>query len=193
MTTTVAIRGMAALEHAQPDGGFAIYTPGEPVPSPIAAGDRLRIQLAVDDAAWLYAIAAIHKNQHWRFGAWAPGEPTSTTTAGVRALWPGGRVLTADDAAMTGLFIIASSEELPWARDLTRVDCSAVASRSPQQPPVTICDHLLGLLRKVIRIRGLVAPTIDTLADGSAQLPAIVAENHGAPYTVIEWLFKPRA
>jgi hypothetical protein len=65
----------------------SLYVPGAPVPPPIRPGDRLRVRLQVDDAAWIHAVAAIRKGEHWKLGAWAPGE---NAAGGVRALWPGG-------------------------------------------------------------------------------------------------------
>ncbi|HEX7836053.1 MAG TPA: hypothetical protein VF469_01255 [Kofleriaceae bacterium] len=190
MTEAIAIRGMAGVEHAQADGSFTVYQPGEPVPPPIRAGDRLRVRLEVADDAWIYAVSAIRKADHWKLGAWAPGE---AARGGIRMLWPGGRVLTADEAAMTTLFVIASGEELPWARDLMRADCSSLVGTMPVDPPVTPCDHLYGLIWKIPkRPRGMVPPVVDAFQDGRIRIPAIVSENRGAPYTAIEWQWKPR-
>jgi hypothetical protein len=108
-------------------------------------------------------------------------------------LWPGGHAVTAGEATMTTLLVIASSEELPWARDLTRADCASLVNKMPPVPPVTACDHLYGLFWKIPkRPRGLVPPVVDSFQDGGTEVPAIVAAHAGAPYTAIEWQFKPR-
>lgn len=190
MTRTVAIRGMSSVEHVQPDGSFAVYQPGEPVPPRIGAGDRLRVQLEVAGAAWLYAVAELPGELHTRLGAWAPGE---LARGGTGQLWPGGRVLSADDAAIRTLIVIASSEELAWARDLTTVDCKPMVGKPRPVSPATTCEHVYGLIWKVPpRPRGMVPPEVAELDDGGVRLPAIVSANEGAPYTAIEWQFKPR-
>jgi len=190
MTGMIAIRGMTGVEHAEPDGSFTLYQPGEPVPPRIRAGDRLRMHLEVDDGAWIYAVSALRKADHRKLGAWAPGE---RATGGVRLPWPGGRVLTADDAAMTVLFVIASRDELPWARELTHTDCSSQIGATPARPPVTLCDHLHGLMWKIPpRIRGMVPPVVDAFDDGGLRIPAIVSQHRGESFTAIEWQFKPR-
>ncbi|HMG20442.1 MAG TPA: hypothetical protein VK607_03965 [Kofleriaceae bacterium] len=186
----IAIRGMAGLEHAQADGSFTMYQPGESAPPRIRAGDRLRLRLEVDDGAWLYAVSALRKADHRKLGAWGPGE---CAAGGVRMPWPGGHVLTADDAAMTVLFVIASRDELPWARDLTHTDCSSLIGVMPAVPPVTLCDHLHGLMWKIPpRIRGMVPPEVDAFDEAGLRIPAIVSQHHGESYTAIEWQFKPR-
>jgi len=87
----------------------------------------------------------------------------------------------------------ASAEELPWARDLGCTDCSHLKGQPPPDPPITPCDHLYGLFRRVQpRFRGLVEPEVATLEDGAARVLAVVAENRGAPYTALEWQVKPR-
>src|SRR5262245_5158193 len=116
MTRTLAMRGLVSVEHVQPDGSFVPDVPDKPVPPPLWAGDRLRARLEVDDDTWIYAISVIRQEHYWRLGAWAPGEGAA---GGVRTPWPGGRVLTADEATMNRLLVVASVEELPWARDLT--------------------------------------------------------------------------
>jgi hypothetical protein len=132
----------------------------------------------------------IREADYAKLGAWAPGEHASR---GVRVLWPGGRVVTDDEATMTTLVVIASGEELPWLGDLTRTSCSDLVDKMPPDPPITACDHLYGLLWKVPpRPRGIVPVTIEPLEDGATRMPAIVAEHSGAPYTAIEWQFKPR-
>lgn len=186
---TVTIKGLASVEHQQPGGTFAAYEPKNPVPTPIKAGDRLRLHLEVADGAWLYAVAAFQQSEYWKIGEWGPGGGTG----GVRVPWPEGHVLTADDARMTTLFVVASSEELPWAHGLTREDCSALVGQMPPEPPKTACDHLYGLFWKVPgRVRGRVPPKVERLEVGAVKLPAIVSSHSGSPYTAIEWLFKPR-
>jgi hypothetical protein len=188
--TEVVISGMSSVEHVQPDGSFAVYQPGEPVPPRIGAGDRLRVQLEAADGIWLYAVAELPGKLHTRLGAWPPGE---IVRGGVGQLWPGGRVLSADGAAIRTLIVIASSEELAWARDLTTVDGSGMVGKPRPVAPVTACDHVYGLIWKVPpRPRGMVPPVVDQLDDGGVRLPAIVSRNAGAPYTAIEWQFKPR-
>jgi hypothetical protein len=89
--------------------------------------------------------------------------------------------------------VIGSSEELPWACDLTRTSCAHLVGKPPPDPPVTPCDHLYGLFRRIQpRIRGLELPEVALLDDGGAQLPAIVATHRGAPYVALEWQFKPK-
>ena len=190
MTKTVATKGMAGVEHVQPDGSFLAYVPKNPVPTPIKEGDRLRVRLEAPDDTWIYAVSALRQANYWKLGVWAPSKPA---TGGVRMLWPGGHALTADEATMTTLFVIASSEELPWARDLTRADCSALVDKMPPDPPTTACDHLYGLFWKVPkRPRGMVPPKVEVFQDGTTQISAIVAEHSGAPYAALEWQFKPR-
>ena len=190
MTKTVAMKGLAGVEHLQPDGSFAAYQPGGPVPTPIKAGDRLRVRLEAPDDAWIYAVAVIRQADYWKLGAWAPGKNAS---GGVRTLWPGGHALTADDATMTTLLVIASSEELPWARDLTRTSCASLVGKMPPDPPATACDHLYGLFWKIPkRPRGMVPPKVEVFDEGGTRIPAIVAEHSGTPFTVLEWQFKPR-
>lgn len=187
MTATVAIRGLAGIQHARPDGGFQPFLPRDPVPPKIKAGDRLHVRLEVGDEAWIYAIAMIDAD-YLRLGAWGPA-----SAGGLRMLWPGGRVLGADDGAMDTLVVVASSAELPWARDLTRRNCADVIDKMPADPPVTPCDHLYGLIWKAPRRpRGLVPPVVDFFDDSGVRIPAIVAEHRGSPYTAIEWQFKPR-
>lgn len=184
----VAVTGLAGVEHHQADGSFAPYQPGRPVPTPIRAGDRLHVRLAAADL-WLYALAVIRQADYWKLGEWSP-EPRAIEP---RLLWPGGRVLTATDAAMTTLLVVASSEPLPWASELTRADCSALVGKMPPRPPVTACAHLYGLFWKVPkRVRGLVAPDVAVLEDGALKLPAIVAAHTGTPYTALEWQFTSR-
>src|SRR5215510_2946465 len=138
----IAIRGIASTEEVGADGRFTPYLPIEPVPPPIKPGDRLRVQLEVDDDTWLYAIGERRQEDYWKVGVWAPGENAS---GGVRFLWPGGRVLVADDMRMRTLIVIASRAELPWARDLVLTSCADVVARMPANPPVALCDHLHGL------------------------------------------------
>ena len=115
--TTVAIKGMAGVEHRQADGSFVAYLPEEPA-MPIRAGDRLRVRLEVADDVWLYAVSARQQAEYWSLGVWAPAHRSSGE---VRLLWPGGRELTAEDAAMTTLFVVAAREELPWLVALAAV------------------------------------------------------------------------
>jgi hypothetical protein len=191
MTRTVAIKGMAAIEHAQADGRFVIYEPGEPACPRIKAGDRLRVHLAVSDLTWIYAVSVTSNAVYTKLGAWSPGEHAAS---GVRLLWPGGRVLTPGDAAMATLIVVASADELPWLTDLVSADCSALENKMPPEPPITACDHLYGLFWKIPgRVRGIVPPEVDVFQDGDTRIPAIVAEHRGAPYTAIEWPFMPRA
>lgn len=187
----VAIKGMAGVEHLQADGSFSAYLPGKPTPSAIKAGDRLRVRLEVGGGTWIYAVAVKRQAEYRKLGTWAPGESAGH---GVRILWPGGHVLTDDDAAMTTLLVVASVEELPWLRDLARADCASLVGKMPAEPPVTACDHLYGLFWKVPkRPRGLVPPEVDVFQEEATRIPAIVAEHSGAPYTAIEWQFKPRS
>jgi hypothetical protein len=190
MTRTVAMKGMAGVEHLQADHSYLAYAPTSSIPTPIKAGDRLRVRLEVADSAWIYAVSVIREADYGKLGAWAPGEHASL---GVRVLWPGGRTVTADEATMTTLVVIASSVELPWLADLTRTSCLDLVDKMPPDPPITACDHLYGLLWKVPpRPRGIVPVTIELLQDGGTRMPAVVAEHSGAPYTAIEWQFKPR-
>jgi hypothetical protein len=187
MTATLAIRGMTGVEHAQADGSFAPYLPIDPLPPRIKPGDRIRVRLEVADDTWIYAIA-VSGAEYRAFGGWAPA-----ASGGVRMLWPGGRVLGADDALLDTLVVVASREELPWARDLTRMDCSHVVDQMPVEPPNSLCDHLYGLYWKTPRRpRGLVPHRVEFFEEGGARIPAIVAEHRGAPYTALEWQFKPR-
>jgi hypothetical protein len=186
MTTSIAIRGLAGVEQRQPDGSFVAYQPDAPAPTPIKPGDRLRVRVEIADDAWLYAVSAVDQTDYRLLGAWAPG-----AHGGARMLWPDGHPLTADEATMTTLFVIGSRDELPWARDLGHASCASLVGKLPPAPPATACDHLYGLFWKIPRRpRGLVPPTVDTLRDGSAAVPAIVSEHSGAPYTAIEWQFK---
>jgi hypothetical protein len=188
MTRTLAMRGMVSVEHAQPGGGFIAHQPDTPFPPSLRAGDRLRARVEVADDAWLYAISVIGQADYWRLGA--PGEPTA---GGVRVPWPGGRVLTADEASMTSLIVIGSIEELPWARDLTRTSCAHLVGKTPPSPPTTACDHLYGLFWRIPRrVRGPELPEVGLLEDGPARLPAIVASHRGSPYVALEWQFKPK-
>jgi hypothetical protein len=190
VTRTVTLRGMAAIEHRQPDGTFAPHTPDPMYPPKIGAGDRLRVRLEVDDGAWLYAVSSLRQTTYWKLGAWGPGERAA---GGIRLLWPGGHALTADEAAMTLLFVVASAEELPWAKELTRTDCSHLKGQPVPEPQVTPCDHLVGLSGRVQpRMRGPGEPAIAMLEDGAAKVPALAVENRGAGYTALEWQFKPR-
>lgn len=191
MTQTIALHGLAGVEHARPDRTFQPYLPEDPVPMPIKAGDRVRVRLDVADDAWLYAAAVVRQAQYRQLGAWPPAAGDQT---GARVLWPGGHVLTDEDAKMTSLIVVASSQELPWLRDLTRTDCSTLVGEPPPDPPKTPCDHLYGLFWKIQKQpRGLVAPTIELLQDGSSRIPAIVAQSAGSPYTALEWQFRPRS
>jgi hypothetical protein len=190
MTRTLTMRGMVSVEHVQPDHSFVVDVPDKPVPPPLWAGDRLRARLEVTDDAWIYAVSVIRQADYWRLGVWDPGEGAAD---GVRVLWPGGRVLTADEAAMTTLIVIASVEELSWARDLTRTNCAHLVGRMPPDPPATACDHLYGLFwRLQPLVRGLELPEVGVLEDGDARLPAIVAVHSGSPYVALEWQFKPK-
>jgi hypothetical protein len=189
MSKTVTMKGMAGVEHLQADGSFLAYQPKNPVPTAIKAGDRLRVRVEVADEAWIYAVSVIRQADYWKLGVWAPDKASK----GVRMLWPGGHALTADEATMTTLLVIGSSEELPWVRDLTRTDCSSLVGKMPPDPPTTACDHLYGLFWKIPKQpRGLVPPVVDSFDDGGAKIPAIVAEHSGAPFTALEWQFKPR-
>jgi hypothetical protein len=190
MTKTVAMKGMAGVEHARTSGKFAAYLPLEPMPTPIRAGDRLRVRLEVPDDTWIYAVAAIRQSHYWKIGAWPPG---NQGTPGVRMLWPGGHALSADEATMMTLFVIASSEELPWARDLTRADCSELVGTMPAKTPTSACDHLYGLFWRVpMRVRGLVPPEIEFFDEGGTRIPAIVVDNSDEVYTALEWQFMAR-
>src|SRR5262245_19691123 len=190
MTKTVAIKAMAGVEHAQAKGRFAAYLPMRAAPTAIRAGDRLRVRLEVPDQAWIYAVAAIGQREYWALGIWPPGKQD---TPGVRMLWPGGRVLTSDDATMMTLFMVASSVELAWARDLAHSDCSSLIGQMPPDPPATPCDHLYGLFWKVpMRPRGLVPPKVEFFREGGIQIPAITVAHSGAPYTAVEWQFMSR-
>ena len=97
------------------------------------------------------------------------------------------------EEAKATLFVIASRDELPWASELTRADCSGVLGTVPPRPPVSPCEYLHDLIWKVPpRPRGMIPPVGDAFDDGSVRIPAIVSANAGAPYTAIEWQFKPR-
>jgi hypothetical protein len=190
MNGIVAIKGMAGVEHRRPDGSFVAYEPGAPRPLPIRAGDRLHLSLDLAGDTWLYAVAVTGQTSYGRLGAWPAGRAAGS---GIGVLWPGGRTLSADDAAMTTLLVIASGDELPWLRDLTRTDCASVVNQMPAEPPVSVCDHLYGLFWKIPkRPRGLVRPVVGSFEDGAIRVPAIVAEHRGSPYTAIEWQFQPR-
>jgi hypothetical protein len=190
MTKIVAMKGMAGVEHVQASGSFVAYLPLEPVPPSIRAGDRLRVRLEVADDTWLYAVSEIGRADYAQLGVWPPG---NQATPGFRMLWPGGHVLTADEATMMTLFVIASREELPWARDLTRTDCSILLGKMPPEPPSTACDHLYGLSWKVPRRpRGMIPHKIEFFQDGGIEIPAIVAAHSDAPYTALEWQFLSR-
>ncbi|MCG8416874.1 MAG: hypothetical protein MJE77_02880 [Proteobacteria bacterium] len=191
MNTNISMKGLASVEHAQPDSFFASYAATKPVPTPIKAGDRLRLQLEVSDEAWLYAVGAFRQAEYWKMGQWRPGEGAE---GGIRTPWPAGHILTAEQARMNTMFVIASSQKLDWVENLTNKDCSALVGQMPPDPPKNECDHLYGLFWKVpSRVRGRVPPPVEyfTTADGT-RLPAIVASQSGAPYTAVEWLFKPR-
>ena len=111
-----------------------------------------------------------------------------------RVPWPDGLILNDEQARMTTLFVIASSSQLDWAKNLSKEDCSALVGQMPPDPPKTACDHLYGLFRKVPgRVRGQVPPTVEYYRthDG-IKLPAVVTSHSGAPYVAVEWLFKPR-
>jgi hypothetical protein len=102
-------------------------------------------------------------------------------------------VLAADEAAMTTLIVIGSAEELPWARDLTRMSCAQLVGTPRPVAPETACDHLYGLFWRIPpRVRGLEPPEVGVLEDGAARIPAVVSSNRGAPYTALEWQFKPK-
>jgi hypothetical protein len=190
MTRTIAMKGLVAVEHAQSDGSFVAHVPDSPRPPPLHAGDRLRARLEIADDAWVYAVSAIRKADFWQLGAWGPGEGAA---AGARVLWPGGRVLTADEATMTALLVIGSTEELPWARDLTRESCAHLLGKMPPDPPATVCDHLYGLFWRIPPgVRGLVLPETGVLEDGGVKLPAIAVAHSGTTYTALEWQFKPK-
>lgn len=190
MSKAVAMKGMSSVEHGEPGGKFTPVMPEGPAPPKVKEGDRLRVRLEVADDTWVYAIAAVRQADYAKLGVWEPGK---NAKSGVRTLWPGGRVLSAADASMSNLFVIASSEELPWARDLTRTNCSSLVGKPPPNPPATPCDHLYGLYWKIAaRPRGMVAPKVDFFDDGGTRFPAIVDENSGTPYAVLEWQFKPR-
>ena len=73
---------------------------------PGTQGDRLRVRLEVPDDTWIYAVSVIRRADYWKLGAW----PQAKSGGGVRVLWPGGHKLTADQATMTTLLVIASSE-----------------------------------------------------------------------------------
>jgi hypothetical protein len=187
---TVTIKGLASVEHRQAGDTFAAYEPKAPVPTPIKAGDRLRLKLEVADDTWIYAVAAFQQSEYWKVGEWGPGVDAS---GGVRTPWPEGHIVTEDQARMTTLFVIASAGELDWAHGLKREDCSALVGQMPSDPPKTACDHLYGLFWKVPkRIRGRVPPKVERLKLDGVNLPAIVSEHSGSPYTAVEWLFKPR-
>ncbi|HEY6724943.1 MAG TPA: hypothetical protein VI197_12990, partial [Polyangiaceae bacterium] len=127
---------------------------------------------------------------YWKLGAWPPDRGAST---GDRTLWPGGLVMSADDAKLMSLIVVASSQELPWLRDLERADCSALVGQEPPASPTKPCDHLYGLFWKIqMQPRGLVPPTVDFIQDGTVRVPAIVVENADAPYTALEWQFNLR-
>jgi hypothetical protein len=190
MSKPLAMKGMAGVEHLQADGSFLAYLPRDPAPTPIKAGDRLRVRLEVADDTWIYAVSVIRQADYWKLGVWAPGNIAGSA---VRMLWPGGHVLTAGEATMTVLLVIASGEELPWLRDLTRTDCSMLEGNMPPDPPISACDHLYGLFWKVPkRPRGIVPPKLGFFEDDGTRIPAIVAQHSGAPYTAIDWQFKPR-
>lgn len=191
MSDTTTIKALASVEHLQADGSYKAYNPERPVPTPIKAGDRLRVRLQVADDAWLYAVAAHRQAEYWQLGAWGPGEGV---TDGVRVPWPDGLVLSDEQARMTTLFIVASSSPLDWAKNLSKEDCSALVGQMPPDPPKTACDHLYGLFWKVPgRPRGMVPPPVEyyRTQDGT-KLPAIVASHSGSPYVAVEWQFKPR-
>ncbi len=189
MSKTVAIRGLAGVEQLQADGGFIAYLPGAPVPTPIKAGDRLRVGLEIAGDVWIYAVSAIDQADYRKLGEWTPG---GLAAGGVQLLWPGGHPLTDDEATMTTLFVIGSREALPWVRDLTHASCASLVGKMPPAEPTSACDHLYGLFWKIPRRpRGMVPPTVDSFQDGGTRVPAIVSEHSGAPYTAIEWQFRP--
>lgn len=184
--TTVAITGLAGVEHRRDDGSFAPVQPG-PLPTAIQAGDRLWVQVEPGAPVWLYAVSARGQAEYRKLGAWQPA-------GGSRLLWPGGRVLSDDDAAMTTLFVVASPDPLVWLDELSRADCTAVVGKLRPRPPVTACDRLYGLFWTVPgRVRGMVAPSIGHIDAGGSVVPAIRAAHRGAPYTAIEWQFQPAA
>jgi hypothetical protein len=137
---------------------------------------------------WLYAVSAIDQAEFRKLGEWAPGEGAG----GVQVLWPDGHPLATDEATMTTLFVIGAREELPWVRDLTHASCASLVGKMPPAQPTSACDHLYGLFWKIPRRpRGLVPPSVAYFQDGGTRVPAIVSEHSGAPYTAIEWQFKP--
>lgn len=128
---TVAVRGLAAVEHRRANGHFVVHEPLEPGAIPVRAGDRLRVRLEVAGGAWTYAIGSSDENRFWQMAAWDP------VIGPTRDLWPGGHLLTDDEAHMTTLLIVVSSEPLPWARDLVSQDCSHLLGKLPSRTPQT--------------------------------------------------------
>ena len=185
----VTIKGFASVEHHQPGGGVHAYEPGAPAPMPVKAGDRLRLKLEVKDNVWIYAIAAFRQSEFWKLGEWRP----VAGMGDIRFPWPDGKILTEDDARMTTLFVIASSEELAWAHELTRANCGTLKKAMPPKSPQSACDHLYNLFWKVPgRIRGRVSPKVERFEHDGTRLPAIIATNGDSPFTAVEWLFKSR-
>jgi hypothetical protein len=44
-------------------------------------------------------------------------------------------------AKLTTLFVIASTEGLPWIEDLTRADCSSLVDKMPPDPHHRLSSH----------------------------------------------------
>lgn len=187
-TATPSIGGRLAVQHRDGDG-WTPYTPSQPVPIPIAPGDRLHVALDLSGASHVYAIGAEQQKTWHKLGGWdadaiEQGRP-----------WPDGLVLDAAHAAITTVFLVASNEALPWAESLTTADCSALVGQMPKDPPESACDHLYGLTWKVPgRPRGRVAPKVQPIdtADGTRLMGVVAGPNQGAPYTAIEWAVRAR-
>jgi len=183
---TPSIGGRLAVEHREGES-FRPYAPTQPVPIPVAPGDRLHVVLDVSGAAHVHAIGAAQQKTWHKLGAW----PAEAFADGRPKQW----VLDAAHAEITTIFFVASSAALPWAEGLTTADCSALVGQMPKDEPESACDHLYGLTWKVPgRARGRVPPKVQAIdtAEGTRLMGVVAGPNKGAPYTAIEWAVRPR-
>ena len=184
----IHLEGKAAVEHMGSMGKKSPFLPQKNITLPIKAADLLHIQLKASDKSIIYAIAA-DQQRYWQLGRW----DYQALKAG--HVWSGGLTLSAKNAAMKTLYLIAAKEKLAWAEELQEIQCDQLRNKIAVKSPKTVCEHVHGLKWKVPpRIRGRVRPQVEPFrsATGSRLNGLVARSNQAKDYTAIEWQFTGR-
>jgi len=181
-TQQLSLQALVAAEYPDADSGWAQLGT---VPNRIRAGDRVWVAAHVDDAAHVYVVGS--KQIEYSFFPMGKSAPQPTDAAQPRQVLPGGQVLSELHASMTALFVIASTEPLPWLDDLEPITCEQYIGVYPPDEPTDPCGHLANLYFKCPKERrGPYRPISSVLDAEGRELIAESKSFAGAPFVIVK-------